>query len=101
MLFRSIDVDNFGAVLNFGLHRPAKRYRMVFRHIRAHDDDAIGVRHAARIHGRGAATEPSPQTGDARAVSYTGLVLDRYDTEPTHELLLDMVPFDIEGGAAE
>src|SRR2546422_3689015 len=41
----------------------------------------------ARIQGRRAATEPCPQTGDARAVSYPGLVLDGDHPEPAPELL--------------
>ena len=53
------------------------------------------------IEGRRAAAESCPQTGDARAVSYPRLVLDGDDAEPAHELLADVVPLDVEGGAAQ
>ena len=96
-----IDVDDLGAVLDLGLHGPAEGHRMVLRHVGAHDDDAVGVRHAPRIHRRRAATESCPQTGDAGAVSYPGLVLDGDDAEAAHELLVEVVPLDVEGGAAE
>ena len=73
---------------------------MVLRHVRAHDDDAVGVCHAPGVEGRRAAAESCPQTGDARAVSYPRLVLDRHDAEPAQELLAQVVELDLERRAA-
>ena len=36
------------APLDLGLHRPAEGDRVALRHVGAHDDDAVGVGHAAR-----------------------------------------------------
>src|SRR6266851_5427864 len=47
------------------------------------------------------APEPCPQTGDTRTVSYPGLILDGHDAKAAHELLLDMIPFVIQGGATQ
>src|SRR5262245_44707336 len=96
-----IDMNDLGAVLDLGLHRLAKGYRVVFRHVGAHDDDTVGVVHASGVKGGRAAAESSPQTGDARAVSYPRLILDRHDTEAAHELLMHVVELDFVDGAAE
>src|SRR2546427_10425312 len=74
---------------------------MTFRHVRAHDHEAVGVLEVARIQGRRAPTEPCPQTGDARAVSYPGLILDGDDPEPAPELLAHVVELAVQGRAAE
>src|SRR5439155_502636 len=83
------------------LHGPAERHRVALRHVRAHDDEAVGVLEIARIQGRRAAAEPCPQTGDARAVSYPGLILDGDDAEPAPELLADVVELVVERRATE
>src|SRR5207244_11224420 len=83
------------------LHGPAERHRVALRHVRAHHDEAIGVLEIARIQGRRAATKPCPQTGDARAVSYPGLILDGDDPEPAPELLADVVELVVERRATE
>jgi len=93
-------VNDLGAVLDLGLHGPAEGDRMVLRHVGAHDYDAIGVVHAPRVESRCAAAESGPQTGDARAVSYPRLILDRNDAETAHELLADVIELDLKGGAA-
>src|SRR5437879_11602340 len=74
---------------------------MALRHVRTHDHEAVGVLEVARIQGRRAATEPCPQTGDARAVSYPGLILDGDDPEPAPELLAHVVELVVERRAAE
>jgi hypothetical protein len=94
-------VDDFGAVLNLSLHRPAEGDGMVLRHVGAHDDDAVGVVHAARVEGGRAAAKSCPQTGDARAVSYPRLVLDGDYPQAAHELLMHMIELGFERGAAE
>src|SRR5262249_9191483 len=96
-----VDMNNLGAVLDFGLHRPAEGDRVVFRHVGTHDHDTVGVIHAARIKGGRAAAKSGPQTGDARAVSYPRLILDRHDAEAAHELLMHVVELDFVDGAAE
>ena len=73
---------------------------MVFRHIGAHDDDAVGVGHAPGIKGRCAAAESGPQTGDAGAVSYPCLILDGDDAQTAHEFLAQMIELNLERGAA-
>src|SRR5438094_9708860 len=93
-------MDQLGTV-ELGIHGPAERHRMALRHVRAHDDEAIGVLEIARIQGRRAATEPCPQTGDARAVSYPGLILNGDDPEPAPELLAHVVELVVERRAAE
>src|SRR5581483_10562340 len=77
------------------------RHRMALRHVRAFDDDAVGIHQAARIHRRGAAPHAYPQTGDTGAVSDAGLVLDGDHAEAAHELLLEVVPLVVHRGAAE
>src|SRR5262245_35693606 len=94
-------MNNLGAVLDFGLHRPAEGDRVVFRHVGTHDHDTVGVIHAARIKGGRAAAKSGPQTGDARAVSYPRLILDRHDAETAHELLMHVVEFDFVDSTAE
>src|SRR2546421_11465051 len=74
---------------------------MALRHVRAHDREAVGVLEVARIQGRRAPTEPCPQTGDARAVSYSGLVFDGDDPEPAPELLAEVIELVVEGGASQ
>src|SRR2546428_1095443 len=95
-----VDVDQLRAV-ELRLHGPAERHRVALRHVRTHDHEAVGVLEVARIQRRRAATEPCPQTGDARAVSYPGLVLDGDDPEPTPELLTHVVELVVERRAAE
>src|SRR5262245_63588661 len=94
-------MNNLGAVLDFGLHRPAEGDRVVFRHVGTHDHDTVGVIHAARIKGGRAAAKSCPQTGDARAVSYPRLVLDGDDAETTHELLVHVIELEFEGRDAK
>src|SRR5439155_23088948 len=67
----------------------------------AHDDEAVGMLKIARIENRRAATEPWPQAGDARAVSYPGLILDRDHPEPAPELLTHVVELVVERRAAQ
>src|SRR5207237_2678121 len=88
-----VDVNDLGAVLDLRFHRPAEGDGVVFRHVGAHDDDAIGVGHAPRVEGSFAAAESGPQTGDARAVSYPRLTLDRHNTQSPHQLRLDAPEF--------
>src|SRR5215470_6936598 len=94
-------MNDLGAVLDFGLHRPAEGDRVVFRHVGTHDHDTVGVIHAARIKGGRAAAKSGPQTGDARAVSYPRLILDRHNAKAAHELLMHVVELDFVDGAAE
>src|SRR5204863_9302519 len=93
-------MDELRAV-ELGLHGPAERDGVALRHVRAHDDEAVGMLEAARVGRRGPATIPCPQTGDARAVSYPGLVLDGDDPEPAPELLAHMVELVVERRATQ
>jgi len=74
---------------------------MIFRHVRAHENTAVGLCHGAVRYGRGAATEAGPQTGDAGAMSYSSLILDGDDAEAAHQFLLDVIPLIVQGGPAE
>src|SRR5207253_9467946 len=89
-----------GAV-HLRLHGPAERHRMALRHVRAHDDEAVSMFEAARVRRRSAATVSCPQTGDARAVSYPGLVFDGDDPEPAPEFLAHMIELVVERRATE
>ncbi len=71
-----VHMDQLGAP-ELGLHGPAESDRVTLRHVGALDHDAIGQLQVPRVGGRGAASQPGPQTGDAGGVSYPGLVLDR------------------------
>ena len=75
-----IDMDDGGAVLA-GLHHPAEPDRMALRHVRALNDDAVGVLQILLERGRAAPPERCPQTGDRGGVSYTGLVFDLNDAQ--------------------
>src|SRR5947207_14032683 len=74
---------------------------MALRDVRAHDDEAVGMFEVARVRRRGAATVSCPQTGDARAVSYPGLILDGDDPEPAPELLAHVIELVVERRATE
>src|SRR5580704_10374433 len=91
-----IDVNKLCTVFDFCGHWPFERDRVILSHVRTHDDNAIGILHAARIHSRRATAESCPQTGDTGAMSDTGLILNRDDAEPTHEFLVYVIPFDVE-----
>src|SRR5262245_6737110 len=96
-----VDMNNLGAVVDFGLHRPPEGDGVVLRHVGTHDHDTVGVVHAPGIKGCCAAAKSCPQTGDARAVSYPRLVLYSYNPETAHELLMHVVELDFVDGAAE
>lgn len=73
-------MENLGSCL-FRLHDEPEPDRMAFRHVRAHDQDCIGV---LQIHlgGRGSATtERSAQTGHGRAVSDPRLIFEPNQTK--------------------
>ena len=71
-------MDDLGAI-QLGLHRPPEGNGITFGHVGALNHHAVGEHHIARVRGRSAATQACPQTGDARAVSDTGLILDGHD----------------------
>src|SRR5262245_5843654 len=96
-----VDMNNLGAVVDFGLHRPPEGDGMVLRHVGTHDDDTVGVIHAPGVEGGRAAAESGPQTGDTRAVSYPRLVFDGDDAEPTHKLLMHVIELHLEGRATQ
>src|SRR6266851_5394975 len=73
-----INMDYLSTAL-FGLHHVGERNWMSFSHIAAHDQNAIAINKILRKSRGAAATERSTQTGYSRAVSYTGLVLDRHN----------------------
>ena len=73
-----------------GLHHPLEPDRMGLGHVRAHDDDAVGVGQVLLVVRGAAATERGSQTGNRGGVSNTGLVLD-LDRAQRGEQLLDQV----------
>ena len=95
-----IDVDHLRAALA-RLHHPLEPDRMVLRHVRAHDHDAVGVLQVLLERRRAAASERGAQTGHRGAMSNAGLVLDLHDAERGVELLHQVVLFVVERRAAE
>src|SRR5699024_9788956 len=70
-----VDVNHPGATL-LRFHHPLETHRVGLGHVRALDDDAVGVGQILLEGGRAPATEAGPQTGDRGGVSNAGLVLD-------------------------
>src|SRR5207248_6892873 len=95
-----VDVDDLGAPL-LCLHHPLEADRMALGHVRALDDDAVGVLEVLLEGGGAASTERGPQTGDGRGVSYAGLILDLDGAERGVQLLEEVVLLVVEGGAPE
>src|SRR5207302_2461444 len=95
-----IDMDDRRAP-ELRLHYPLEANRMVLGHVRAHDQDAVRVRQVLLEVGGAAPTEARPQTGDCRAVSYAGLVLDLDHAEREEQLLDQVVLLVVEGGSAK
>ena len=84
-----------------GLHHPLEAHRVLLGHVRAHDQDAVGVLQVLLERGGAAAPERGPQTGDRGGVSYAGLVLDRHRAGRREELLDQVVLLGVERRAAE
>src|SRR3954467_6402818 len=70
-----VDVHDLRAAL-LGLDHPLKADRVLLGHVRAHDEDRVGVLEVLLEGGGAAAPERGPQTGDRARVSYARLVLD-------------------------
>src|SRR5207237_5484264 len=85
-----VDVND-GRAPPLRLHHPAEADRVALRHVRALDEDAVGVRQILLEGGGPASPERGPQTGDRRAVSYAGLVLDLNHPQRRVELLAEAV----------
>src|SRR6185436_16230764 len=83
------DVEDLRAA-RLGLNHPLEAHRVLLGHVRAHDQDAVGVLQVLQERGGAAAPERGPQTGDGGGVSYARLVLDR-DRAGRREALLDQV----------
>ena len=87
--------------LKLGLHHPLESHRVLLGHVRAHDDDAIGVLEVLLEGGGPAPTERGPETRDRGGVSYAGLVLYLHGAHRAgEELLYEVVFLVVEGGAA-
>src|SRR5438270_148317 len=84
-----------------GLHDPLEPDRVALGHVRALDDDAVGVLQVLLEGGGAASTERCPQTGDGGGVSYAGLVLDLDGTQGGIELLEEVVLLVVECGPAQ
>src|SRR5664279_6600204 len=74
---------------------------MAFGHVRALNDDAIGVLQVLLEGGGPATTERSSQTGNGGAVSNTRLVLDLDRAQGREQFLDQVVLFVVERRAAE
>jgi hypothetical protein len=70
-------------------------------HVGTLDDDDVGVDQVLLEAGRAATAERGPQTGDGRAVSDAGLVLDLDRAQRGPQLLDEVVLLVVQGGAAE
>ena len=81
-------MDDLGSAL-FGFDNICKTYWMGFSHIAAHNQYAITIEEILWRSCGTATTKRCTQTGHCGAVSYTGLVLNRYYTEPGIEEFFD------------
>src|SRR6185436_1501896 len=70
-------------------------------HVRALDEDAVGVLQVLLVAGGAAAPERGPQTGDRARVSYARLVLDLHGAHRGERLLDEVVLLVVERRAAE
>ena len=96
-------MDDLGRVVGarLGLDHPAESDRVALGHVRAHDEDAVGVLHVHLEGGGAAAAVGSAQTGHGRAVSDPGLVFKPDQPKCSPELELDIVPLIIHGCPAQ
>src|SRR5690348_13387155 len=95
-----IDMDDLGTRLSRA-HHEAERHRVTLGEVRAHDEDAVGVRQITREGAGTTAAERRPQTGDGGRVSYARLILDPDDSRADAELLDEVVLLVVERRAAE
>ena len=79
-----VDMNDFGATFA-GFHDPLESDRMVFRHVRAHDQDGIGSWKISLCSGSAATAKRCAQTGHSGAVSYSGLVADAVHPQACRE----------------
>ena len=83
-----IDVNQLRAALARH-HGEPEADRMRFGHVRAHDQNAVGILHVfLKASGR-AAAERGAQTGHRSAVSYSSLIFDRYDAQAQQYVTLN------------
>ena len=82
-------------------HHPLEADRMVLGHVRAHDQDRVGVPQILLVCRGTPSPERGPQTGDRGAVSYACLVFDLDDAEADAQLLDQVVLLVVEGCAAQ
>src|SRR3954447_5692873 len=75
--------------------------RVLLGHVRAHDQDVVGVLQVLLERGRAATPERDPQTGNRRAMSYPRLVLDRHRAHRGEALLQQVVLLAVERRPAE
>jgi len=74
---------------------------MTLGHIGSLDHDAVRVLQISRINRNSASTQPRSQTGNTWAVSDACLVLNGNHSQASHQLLLEVVPFVVQGCASK
>jgi len=84
-----------------GLHGPTEGNGMTFGHVGTLDNDAVRILQVAGIKGCGTAPETRSQTGNTGAVSYAGLVFNGHHSQASHQFLLKVVPFIVQGRTPE
>src|SRR4029077_6737194 len=87
-----IDVNDLCTALS-RFDPPLETDRVILRHVRAHNQDGIRIYEIARRSCRSASAEGGAQTGQRRAVSYTGRVADADHAQAGREELFDQVVF--------
>ncbi len=95
-----IHVDDHGAAL-FCLHHPLKAYRVILRHVRTLNHNAVRVLQILLERGCAASSKAGPQTGDRGGVSNTGLVFYLNNAQRSEQFLDEIVLFVVERGAAQ
>ena len=90
-----IDAHELRVAIPLRVHDEAEPHRMVLGRVAAHGQHDVRITDVGPPIGHRAAAERGGQTGHRRAVSYSGLLLDREDAEARaerlHEEVVDLV----------
>ena len=92
---------NYARPALFSFDYPLESHRMALGHIRALNQDAVGICHILQWLSCATAAKRGSQTGNRGGVSYACLVFDLYGTSCSKQLLDNVVFLIIQGGATK